>query len=293
MVLGLAIVRGTSSYSCRRVFSNEQLLDRFEKWLLICGTSTHTRDAYLQAARQFGKFLLDKPLTSVTKGDILAYICDLYNRNLAPTTISSRHFALRSFFYFLQLGNQVTVSPPHQVCTRKVPKRLPRIKSEEEIERIIAAALSLRDKAIVELLYATGLRVSELAHLRIEDLSLEAQSLRVNRGKGDKDRIALFGQKAAAALRQYLGTTQIGSVFNLGSRGIARVVARVALRAGISGVTPHIFRHSFATHLLNRGADIRFVQELLGHTSLVATQKYLHVATANLQHTHAQFHPRG
>lgn len=281
------------SHACRRVFDNGQLVDRFDKWLLICGMSQHTRIGYREAAQQFAQSLIGRPLTSATKSDVLAYICQLYARKLAPTTMSNRHFALRALFHFLRLGGQVVISPPHQICTRKIPKRLPRAKSEEEIGRIIAAADSVRDRAILEILYATGLRVSEIASLRVEDLSLGAKSLRVNRGKGDKDRIGLFGAKAARVLRKYLGDRQAGSLFGVCSHTIWRVVVSSAKRARVDGVSPHTFRHSFATHLLNRGMDIRFVQELLGHTSLVATQKYLHVATANLQRTHAQFHPRG
>jgi site-specific recombinase XerD len=285
--------RTASGYACRRVFDNGQLLDRFDKWLLICGMSPNTRIGYLEAAKQFAKFLLDRPLTSATKADVLGYVCQLYARNLAPATMSNRHFALRTFFHFLRLGDQVVVSPPHKVQTRKLPKRLPRAKSEEEMCRIITAADSPRNRAILELLYASGLRVNELAHLRVEDLSLDARTLRVNRGKGDKDRIALFGLKAARALRDYLGDRQTGPLFGITSRTIWRVVVQAAKRAGVHQVSPHTFRHSFATHLLNRGTDIRYVQELLGHTSLVATQKYLHVAIANIQRTHAQFHPRG
>jgi site-specific recombinase XerD len=245
---------------------------------------------------------------------------------------------------------------------------LPHAISEEEIERLIAAARTPRERALIELGYASALRISELAHLNVEDLNLSARSLIVRRGKGGDDRIGLFGKQAAAALREYLGERQSGPLFvaqprihtqqggvtrgkygdwwgqwreldatgekrvlksirlgdyEIGTRERAREalktylayklkpyirpaptrrvvvmslyrdIVRVAKRAGISGMHPHVLRHSCATHCLNRGMDIRFLQDLLGHTSLVATQKYLHLATANLKSVHEKFFPRG
>jgi site-specific recombinase XerD len=280
-------------YACRRIYDNSQLLERFDKFLLMCGMSPNTRTSYLLAAKQLAHHLIDKPLTSATRADVLAYISELYTRNLAPATMSTRHFALRTFFHFLRLADRVTVSPAHQVVARKVPKRLPRAKSEDEIASVIAAADTPRNRAILELLYATGLRVNELASLKLADLRLADCSLTVRCGKGGKDRVAIFGSKAQEALAAYVGKRQAGPLFGICSKMIWRIVARAAKRAGVEGVSPHTFRHSFATHLLNRGTDVRFVQELLGHTSVSTTQRYLHVATANLQRTHAQFHPRG
>jgi len=280
-------------YACRRVYDNSQLLERFDKWLLICGKSVNTRKGYHEAAAQFARFLVDKPLTAATKPDVLGYISEMYTRNLSPATIANRHFALRSLFDFLRLGSRIVVSPARQVLARKVPKRLPRAKSEEEIARIIAAADTPRNRAILELLYATGLRGSEIASLSVEDLRLADCSLTLRKGKGDKDRVAIFGRKAQQALAAYLGNRQTGPLFGMCPRMIRRIVVRAAKRACVEGVSPHTFRHSFATHLLNRGTDVRFVQELLGHSSVSTTQRYLHVATANLQRTHAQFHPRG
>jgi integrase/recombinase XerD len=275
-------------------------------------------------------------------------------------------FALRAFYKFLELGDQVLVSAPRYVSTRKLPKRLPNVKSEAEIEQIIAAAKTPRELALIELAYASGLRISELAHLRVEDLNLDARSLLVRGGKGDKDRIGLFGRPAAAALRECMGDRTTGFVFlperqhqqgsvwmdrtyhiwfgqwretdangkrvmrtvrlgdyelptkerarqaldafladklppeeacspegGLTVRSIHRIIVRVAKRAGIKGVTPHTFRHSCATHCLNHGMDIRFVQELLGHDSLVTTAKYLHVAVDRLKEIHTRCHPGG
>jgi site-specific recombinase XerD len=350
----------------RRVFDNSQIIERFEKWLLICGKSENTRITYRNAARQFAKYLVDKPLTAATPEDVRGFIGNLYARGLAATTIQARLDALRVLGDCLQLGGLVRASVPRFILRRKLPKRLPHAISEKEIEQLIAAARTPRDRAILELGYASGLRVNELANLRVEDVNLSGRSLIVRQGKGGNDRIALFGRPAAAALRDYIGNRTSGRLFlqhplrqrggvwfdrrwhiwfgqwretddngkrvmrtvrlgdyeiptrerarlaldaylknsnrlpekepdtkPLGKKGVYRVIVAVAKRAGIKGVHPHILRHSCATHCLNHGMDIRFVQELLGHTSLMATQKYLHVATANLLEVHAKFFPKG
>jgi integrase/recombinase XerC len=343
----------------RRVFDNSQIIERFDRWLMICGKAANTRRAYTDAAKQFAKFLLDKPLTAVTKDDVRGFMGSLYAKGFAATTIQARLDALRALGDCLQLGGQVRVSVPRYILRRKVPKRLPHAISEEEIERLIAAARTPRDLSILELGYASGLRVSELANLLIEDVNLRAQSLIVRQGKGGDDRIALFGRAAAAALRVYIGDRRNGRLFlqhphhqrggvtrdrfgawygswynesgkhcfvrlgdyelptkeqarealdahlvgklpernpdmkPLGVKGIYRVIATAAERAGIVGVHPHTLRHSCATHCLNRGMDVRHVQEVLGHASLISTQKYLHVATANLQNTYLKSHPHG
>jgi len=348
----------------RRVFDNSQLIERFGKWLLICGRAENTRVNYESHVEQFSEFLKGQSLTSVTRMDIQNWLAHLCTRNLKPVTMATKLFALRTFYDFLQMGDQVRTSVPRYVATRKVPQRLPHTKSEEEIERLIAAAGNPRDLAILELAYASGLRVNELACLRVEDVNIRARSLVVRQGKGGNDRIGLFGRSAADALRAYLGGRTTGSVFQplpprrqrggisrgrfgdwwgywretdpsgkrvmrtvrlgdydlptkerarltldaflahklpqdepeapqrgLTTRQIHRIIARTARRAGIGHVHPHVLRHSMATHCLNRGMDIRFVQELLGHTSLVATQKYLSIAIDKLQQTYAKFHP--
>jgi len=351
----------------RRVFDNSQLIERFGKWLPVCGKAENTRVNYESHVEQFSDFLNGQPLSSVTRMDVQSWLAHLCTRNLKPTTMATKLFALRTFYDFLQMGDQVRTSIPRYVATRKVPKHLPHTKSEEEIERLIAAARNPRDLAIIEVGYASGLRVNELACLRVEDVNIRARSLIVRQGKGGNDRIGLFGRSAAAALRAYLGGRTTGSVFQplpprrqrggvwwdrrhktwfgqwretdesgkrvmrtvrlgdydlptkerarltldafladklpqdepeapqrgLTKRQIHRIITRTAMRAGIGHVHPHMLRHSMATHCLNRGMDIRFVQELLGHTSLVTTQKYLYVATENLKKTHAKFHPHG
>jgi site-specific recombinase XerD len=352
-----------NSRAIRRIFNNDQIIERFGKWLLVCGKAENTRINYTLSARQFSKFLIDKPLTAMTKEDVRAFLGSLFTNGRAATTIQARLDALRALGDCLQLGGQVRASVPRFILRRKTPKRLPQAKSEEEIERLIAAAHTLRDRAILELTYASGLRVNELANLRIEDVNLKARSLIVRQGKGGKDRLALFGRPAATALRDYLGKRITGRLFlqhphhqrggitksrwgawrgqwreaddngkrvmrtvrlggyeiptkeraraaldaylkdklpkegpdtePLGKKGVYRVIVAAAKQAGIAGVHPHILRHSCASHCLNRGMDIRFVQEMLGHQWLSTTSKYLHLATVDLQNVHAKFFPRG
>ncbi len=352
--------------SIRRVFNNDQIIERYGRWLLARGNARHTCINYVAAARQFARFL-DKPLTAATKEDVRAFVGVLYARNLAPTTIQARLDSLRTLGDCLQLAGLVQASVPREILRRKLPKRLPHAKSEEEIQRLIAAAQSLRDRAILELGYATGLRVSELTRLRLEDLHIDPRggvhTLTVRRGKGGNDRVGYFGRPAAVALQEYIGNRKTGFVFvqqdpgrqrggvfqdphgawwgqwretdasgkrgmrsvrlgdyelrnkdearkafaalvefrlarvkttdepsrPLSTKTIWRIVANAAKRAGLTGVHPHVLRHSCATHCLNHGMNIRHVQEILGHTTLTATQKYLHVSTTNLKSVHSQF----
>jgi len=350
----------------RRSFQNDILIQKFDRYLVAINFSANTRLRYVIWVKKFAIFLDGTNFAAVKTQDVRDFLATLHEQKLQSTTLASALFALRCFYKFLQLGDQVQTSAPHLVQTRKVGKRLPHALDEGEIEQILAAARTPRDLAIMELLYASGLRVSELIHLRVEDVSLEARSLLVRRGKGDKDRVGLFGNPAAIAIQRYLGKRDRGFLFlrqpqsqrgsvtmdrwhtwrgywreagadgkrvmrsvrlgdyelptkeraqkaldvflraklgavkevpserGLTARSVLRIVVDAAKRGGIEKrVTVHTFRHSFATHCLNRGMDLRFIQELLGHESLSTTQKYTHIATAQLRGTHAKFHPRG
>src|SRR5262249_8215304 len=145
--------------------------------------------------------------------DVKAFLASLYAKGMAPATIQARLDTLRVFFDFLTLGSQVRTSVPRFVSRRKLPQRLPPAKSEQEIEQLINAACCPRDRAIIELAYASGLRASELANLRVEDIDLNARSLIVRQGKGGDDRLALFGRAAAEALSEYIGDRKSGAVF--------------------------------------------------------------------------------
>jgi integrase/recombinase XerD len=198
----------------------------------------------------------------------------------------------------LVLARVVDRSPAQYIQAPKYVRKLPRFLTEPEVERLIAAAESPRDRAICEVLYASGLRRQELANLRLEDVNLSKGSLFVRAGKGGKDRLAMLGSRAVEALRVYLRGRRQGPVF-IGIRGaidassITHAVKAAARGAGLRDVRAHTLRHTFATHLLNRGAGIRYIQELLGHSSISTTAIYTHVAIADLMKQHEQHHPHG
>jgi site-specific recombinase XerD len=198
--------------SLRRIFNNNQLIERYDRWLQVIGKRPNTRQAYCLAVKQFAQ-VLDKPLLAADKHDVRAFLSHLMTRNMGSGTRAARLFALRSFYDFLQLGEQVKFSVPRYILITKVSKRLPHAKTEEEIERLIAAAENPRDLAILELGYASGLRVSELHNLRVEDINMKSRTLIVREGKGGDDRIGLFGRKAAAALVAYIQERTSGPLF--------------------------------------------------------------------------------
>ncbi len=241
---------------------------------------------------------------------IRSYLAHLARRKLSRAT-SARHLsALRSFFKFLVREGAVEANPARTVTTPKREKHLPAVMQPADVALLIeqpdrSTTLGMRDAAWLELLYASGLRISELVGIDLDDLELRAKLVKV-RGKGSKERIVPFGGKAESALRAWL-TARAELVHDVdqqavfvnyrGNRITARSVRRLfevylrraALRAGIS---PHTMRHSFATHLLNAGADLRGIQELLGHASLSTTQKYTHLNDWQLIAVYKKAHPR-
>jgi integrase/recombinase XerC len=249
----------------------------------------------------------------VTAVELRAYLSSLYEKN-AKTSIARRLAALRSFYRYLFRRGLVDADVAERVPLPRAEKRLPRHLSLEETERLLgtpeqASALGLRNRAILELLYSTGLRVAELASLDTDDLAAipesEGGTLRVI-GKGRKERLVVCGATARRAVAKYLerreefGPEEEETALFLNSRGgrltvrsIERMVEAVARAAGLPGdVTPHTLRHSFATHLLANGADLRLIQELLGHASLSTTQKYTHLELAQLMREYRSAHPK-
>lgn len=278
--------------ACKRIFSNGQLIEQFDKWLLECNFSVHTRSSYVRTVRDFAKHLDDRFLIFATNKDIREFLAARLDCGLARVTVQHTVWNLRSFFDFMHLGGLILRNPARGVSSSKAPQRLPRFLTEQEVELLIEAARSHRDLAVIELFYATGCRVSELRSLCVQDVDLIAQSILVRRGKGNKDRRVLYGRRAAEALEAYLRGRRSGPIFPLSRTGLWLIVRRCAQRAGIDGVHPHTLRHSFATHLLEHGADLRCIQELLGHASLSTTQKYTHLQTSILRRVHERCHPR-
>ncbi len=286
--------------------------------------SVHTVRAYRGDLERFGEFLardfLARPAAEIRPADVdrlavRSFVAALGRSGLGRTSQGRALSAVRGLFRYAVREGVVGASPAHGVKTPKAPKTLPRHLRPGEIENLLdspdtAEPLGRRDRAILELLYATGLRVGELVSLGWPDLDLSAQVLRVV-GKGGKERMVPFGRPAAEALRAWLAdwrAVRSGAdradpedepVFlnhrggRLTARSVRRVVDKhVAAAAVASGVHPHTLRHTFATHLLEAGADLRSIQELLGHSSLSTTQRYTHLDVDRLLGVYRQSHPK-
>lgn len=249
---------------------------------------------------------------SITVLDLRGYVSALHEAGYAKTSIARRLASLRSFFRFGQREGWATSNPGKPLRNPRKPRNLPHFLSAEDIGRLLGApspdnSMGLRDRAILETLYSAGLRVSELAGLCDGDLDFQADVLCV-RGKGRRERLAPIGSYAVRALKRWLAMRKLSDkepqgpsapVFvnrfgrRLTTRSVARMLEKYLKQTGLDRrTTPHSLRHSFATHLLDQGADIRSVQELLGHKSLVTTQIYTHVSTASLRAVYEKAHPR-
>ena len=299
----------------------------FDAWL--DGRETDYRGRAPRTRARDGGSLTDVVAGRVDPCDIdsaavRAWVARMHAARLSPVTMGCKLAALRSFCAFLCRVGVLKTNPARLVRNPKTPRTLPRFLSEPEIESLLAAPddspWGRRDKAILELLYATGLRASELTGLDIDSVDLAERTVRVV-GKGRKERIVPFGGPALAALQAYLGMRQgwlaasnsrratfdpaeqsgrrTAALFvtpggvRVSTDGLRRLLAQYLEQAAISKhATPHAIRHSFATHLLNAGADLRAIQELLGHASLGTTQRYTHVSTAQLKAVYDRAHPR-
>ena len=245
-----------------------------------------------------------------TEGDLVKFIHHQSQAKLSPRSLARLISSTRSFYRFLVLDGLIDKSPASNLSAPKLWMDLPKFLTEQEVEKLLAQPevnniRGQRDKAMLELLYATGLRVSELISLKLKDLNLE-QGYVVCRGKGGKERIVPFGHSAEEALREYLQKTRPKlqkrndpSLF-LSSRGGAftrqgfwKMLKRYGGQAGLEQkISPHVLRHSFATHLLERGADLRSVQLMLGHSQITTTQIYTHVSRKHLREVYQKYHPR-
>jgi site-specific recombinase XerD len=277
--------------------------------LLAARRAPRTVDAYRRDLADLARFL-DGPTAEASADQIRAWLTDLRARGQAPSSVARRAAAARAFYRHLVLVGLRADNPAVEVELPRRRSRLPRTLSPAEVERLIAAAngttpRSLRDRALVELLYGAGLRVSEAVGLERGSVDLENRLVRCI-GKGDKERIVPLGREAAEALRRYLGrgrpyldrrhrpklflNAQGGALTRAGAFLILR---RLAGTAGLDPqrVHPHILRHSFATHLLEGGADLRSVQEMLGHADLGTTELYTHVSDKKRRDTYFSAHP--
>jgi integrase/recombinase XerC len=289
----------------------------------VRGASAHTVKAYAEDLNQFAEFAGKQrpPITTVAEADtalVRAFLHDLTaGRSLARTTVARKAAALRAFFRFLVRRGIVARSPAQHLSTPRKQRSLPKFLSEDAVGALLAAPNASRpdgqrDRAILEVLYASGMRASELTALDIADLTFTAEgegTARIQRGKGGKERYALLGKAAVAALKTYLdggrpallagAKRPTNALFlnrwggRLSDRGIRRLFDKYCDEVAASHkITPHTLRHTFATHLLDHGADLRVVQELLGHSDLATTQVYTHVSTARLKESYEKAHPR-
>jgi integrase/recombinase XerC len=282
-----------------------------EKNASTCTVKSYRED--LTQALDFFRRRLNRTsleLSQLTTRLVRAYLAWLHEQGYAKTTVARRLSALRSWCRFLCRQGTLSANPAEGLRGPRQDKKLPHFLSEDELARLVAAPpadtpLGARDRAILETLYSAGLRVSELTGLDLDDVDLDS-GLATVRGKGKRERLALLGPQALAALKNWLarrdalpGAAARPAVFlnkngtRLTARSVGRLLEKYLPLAGLDPrSSPHTLRHSFATHLLDRGADIRSVQELLGHRSLATTQVYTHVTTTRLQDSYQQAHPR-
>ncbi len=292
------------------------LLDEFINYLNVeRGLSPHTLDAYKSDIARFIKFLNArgvKSLDDATRDIIGAYLMAEKSRGISSTSLSRNLAAIKVFFRFLASNRFVRADITDVIESPKIWKHLPEVLSIDEVEQLLNSPrptthYGRRDRALIELMYATGVRVSEAAGLKVGDVNLEVGYIRCM-GKGSKERIVPLGRVARKALDSYLKLTRPhflrlrtsetllltrhGKPFT--RQGLWKIIKSYAKRAKIrKRITPHTLRHSFATHLLSGGADLRIVQEMLGHADISTTQTYTHVDKDRLKSIHKKFHPRG
>jgi integrase/recombinase XerC len=295
------------------------------------GASAHTLRAYDRELRNFAGFIAERygreqTVDLIEHTHIRAYLGTLYDRGLSKASAARALASIRSWFKWLARAGYLQQNAASLVATPRLPKHLPRVPSIEEMNRVVdsvgedAASWPARDKAILEMLYGCGIRNAELTGLNLDDIHWANEAILV-RGKGQKQRYVPLGDAAAVALRAYLaersarlaadggakgratpalfvnlqlrGLGKPGGQARLTTRSVGRIVKRVAVLRGLSAdVHPHTLRHAFGTHLLEEGADLRAIQELLGHERLSTTQRYTQLTTAQLTQVYDRTHPR-
>ena len=284
----------------------ERFVEKFIRYLDIeKNYSAHTILNYKLDLEEFQAFLGEQPVEKVDYLGVRKYLAVLKEKNLSSRSVSRKLSALRTFFRFLTREGFIKSNPVASVLSPKLDKHLPQFLTEEDTARLIESSIpatlsGLRDRAILETFYSTGIRISELVGLDCDDVDIISGIVKV-RGKGKKERIVPIGEQAISAIRAYLGKKDQSSpalFLNAGRRrisdcGVRYIFRKYIRKTGIrQGISPHTLRHSFATHLLNRGADLRTVQELLGHANLGTTQIYTHLTTERLKNVYNKAHPR-
>ena len=289
----------------------DHLISSFLNFLYIeKGLSKNTVHSYENDINSFSKWslkYLGQPIKKLLKADVNQYISFLFKQGLKSSSVNRKISTIKSFYIYLIKKKIITFSPVEDISMPKKETYLPVSMSEIEVEKLLNSPklninIERRDKAMIEMLYATGMRISELVNLKLTDIDNKRLVVKVL-GKGKKERLIPYGEAAADALNSYLNDREKSNIKEtfLSNRGtkitrgafwnrIKIYLNRENLKASIS---PHTLRHAFATHLLNRGADLRSVQILLGHSDLSTTQIYTHIAKQRLGEIHKKHHPRG
>lgn len=295
---------------------DDVLLDGYLAHLRVeRGLAQRSVEAYASDLIRFAVFVrqdLTKTFAVIDSGDVAAWLVSLSRAGISARAQARKLSALRGFYKFLVAERHVSADPTALVTGPRLPRKLPHVLSFAEVEMLLrapdpATPRGCRDAAMTQLLYASGLRVSELVGLKLTDIDLD-QCVVSALGKGDKRRLVPFGEVARDALQRYLREvrprwavrgesvhlflTERGT--GMTRQGFWKLLGRYARSAGINKpISPHKLRHSFATHLLERGADLRAVQTMLGHADIATTQVYTHVTSEHMREAHARFHPRG
>jgi integrase/recombinase XerD len=294
----------------------QDLIGEFINYLSVeRGLASNTLESYGRDLHQYYAYLHTKTrlmsLQEASRANVISYLLQMEKQGKSPATIARRLAALKSFYQFLTRENLVERDPTANLESPKLDRKLPKVLTVREVELLLrqpktGATGGLRDKAMLEVLYATGIRVSELVSLTTPDVNLEMHYLRCL-GKGSKERLVPVGSIACQAVADYLTLSRPKLVKDPGERslfvnhhgkrmtrqGFWKIVKKYATEAGVKkSITPHTLRHSFATHLLENGADVRAVQEMLGHADISTTQVYTHVSRGRLRDVYKNSHPR-
>ena len=260
------------------------------------GLAQNTVNAYRRDISSFIDFVEIEDINLITRLHISSYIMDLRETGIAPSSISRKISALKSFFKWASANEYLKNNPISSIEPAKLPKHLPKVLSNQEVEKIMHSDLSLLEQTIFEMLYSCGLRVSELSKLRINDINIKSQNI-ICYGKGSKERIVPFGDYAKQILAKYIKNRELITesnnlktdllLLNTNGRLVTRQdIYRIVHKMGNiinKDISPHTLRHTFATHLLENGADLRVVQELLGHSDVATTQLYTHISKKRLK----------
>lgn len=283
-----------------------QLISEYLNWLEIeRGLSKNTLEAYKNDLIGFFDYFQNvENLDEIKRNNFSEYTMFLASNNISSSSITRKLASIKGFFKYISANREIKSNPALSITSPKIPKRLPKVISSDEIKTILKNNMTIKEKAVFELLYATGLRVSELVNLEIKNIDLKNNLIKTT-GKGSKERFVPVGKKAKAALNEYLKQRELilktgfgsnhkeNSIFiNDNGKKITRQwVYNFIKKQGElihKHISPHTIRHSFATHLLENGADLRAVQELLGHSSVVTTQLYTHISKKRLKEIYFQ-----